>query len=107
MTWLRADGEEMKPADWNDLERRVLGMLVVGEASEEVDEQGRPLQGDSYLLLVNGSERSCSFRLPTLPSPSHWEQTLSTARPGSRALRRPTVALVAHSLILLTARTNL
>ena len=106
VTWLRGDGEEMKDADWEDPERRVLGMFVAGEASEEVDEQGRPLQGESYLLLVNGSHRSCSFRVPALRSPGRWEQTLSSARPGKRILRRPTVALVAHSLALLTERST-
>ncbi len=102
LTWLRGDGEEMKEADWHDPERRVLGMWVSAEAPDEADEDGRPVQASTLLLLVNGGSRSVPFRLPELPQPGHWQQTVNTARPGVRAVRGGTLNLVAQSLILLT-----
>ena len=104
VTWLRQDGEEFKDEDWQDAERRVLGMLVSGEANDEVDERGRPVQGDSVLLLMNGGERPCYFRLPEMSAPGRWEQSVHTARPGMRVVRRGAVNLIAHSLMLMTFR---
>jgi len=104
VSWLKPDGTELETADWGDPERRVLGMLAVGEAHDEVDERGRPIQGDSLLLLINAGDRSCQFQLPKLPKPGTWEQTLSTARGGGGRLRQETPNLAAHSMILLTYR---
>ncbi len=106
VSWLRADGEEMTEEDWNDPNRFVLGMLILAEASEAVDERGRLLQRDTILLLMNGGARSCHFRLPVPSQPGHWEETVNTAtaHPGERILKRDAVNLVANSLILLTQR---
>jgi glycogen operon protein len=103
VTWLRPDGLEMKPEDWEDPKRRVLGMLVEGEASEQVDERGRPIQGDTLLVLFNAGNRPCHFRLPPLSSPGSFELTLSTA-PAARRRLRDALNLVAHSAALLTHR---
>jgi hypothetical protein len=54
------------------------------------------------LLLLNAGERPCHFRLPQPPAPGSWEQTINTARPGTRKIRRDSLNLLAHSLILLT-----
>jgi isoamylase len=105
VSWLKPDGTELEAADWGDSERRVLGMLAVGEAHDEVDERGRPIQGDSLLLLINAGDRSCQFQLPKLPKPGTWEQTLSTARGGGGRLRQETPNVAAHSMILLTYRS--
>ena len=105
VSWLKPDGTELETADWGDPERRVLGMLAVGEAHDEVDERGRPIQGDSLLLLINAGDRACHFQLPKLPKPGTWEETLSTVRGGERRLRQEAPSLAAHSMILLTYRT--
>ena len=103
VTWLRPDGGEMKPEDWEDPKRRVLGMLVEGEASEQVDERGRPIQGDTLLVLFNAGNRPCHFRLPSLSSPGSFELALSTA-PAARRRLRDALNLVAHSVAMLTHR---
>ena len=69
VTWLKPDGSEFTVDDWHDPECRALGMFVLGEAHDEVDERGRPIQGDSLLLLLNAGERPCHFRLPQPPAP--------------------------------------
>ena len=41
VSWLRPDGGELTEEDWEADENRVVGMLIHGEASDEVDERGR------------------------------------------------------------------
>jgi glycogen operon protein len=76
-------------------------MLVHGRATDEVDERGRPVYGETLLLLLNGGWRSRVFTLPGVERPGLWEEMLNTARAGSRLVRKPTVNLTAHSVILL------
>ncbi len=101
LAWLRPDGAEMTADDWNDPATHVLGMLVRGEATDEVDERGRRLLGEAVLLLVNGGARSRPFALPSLDRPGAWTEIINTAHPQTRPVRQNRVNLVAHSLMLL------
>jgi glycogen operon protein len=64
LTWLRADGQELTEADWKDAAARTLGMLIDGQATDETDDKGKPIRGDTMLLLVNASEVDVDFTLP-------------------------------------------
>jgi isoamylase len=102
VTWVRADGDEMTDADWSDPENRVLGMLIPGRATDERDERGRRLRGDTVLLLLNGGDRSRKVTLPRFEGPGVWHEILQTANPGlTRTIRREALNLTAHSLIVL------
>jgi len=102
VTWIRSDGAEMSEAEWSDGELRSIGMLLSGRATDEVDQRGRPVHGDTVLLLLNGGNRSRSFMLPWVEWPGFWEELLNTARPhGTRRAQGPVVNLTAHSVILL------
>jgi isoamylase len=101
LTWVRPDGAEMTEADWADPTNHVLGMLILGEATDEIDERGRRLLGEAILLLTNGGARSRPFTLPQLETPGAWVEVLNTAHPNPRLVRQGQVSLVAHSLMLL------
>ncbi len=101
LAWLRPDARDMTEAEWSDPAHHVLGMLVRGEATDEVDERGRHLRGDAILLLLNGSPRSRSFTLPTVEGPGGWIEIVNTARLQPRSLREGRVTVVAQSLMLL------
>ena len=101
ITWLRPDGEEMRSEDWSDPGNHILGMLLAGAATDEVDGRGRPIRGETVLLLLNGGARSRRFVLPKVAGQGPWRELINTARPGSRLVKGGTVNLVAHSLILL------
>jgi glycogen operon protein len=101
LTWLRPDGSEMTETDWADPSNHVLGMLILGEATDEVDERGRRLRGEAILLLTNGGARSRPFTLPPMESPGGWTEILNTAHPVPRVVRQGRVSVVAHSLMLL------
>src|SRR5262249_1972205 len=72
LAWIRPDGLEMTGEDWSGRSNHVLGMLIHGEATDEVDERGRPILGDTLLLLLNGDNRSRSFALPTINGSGAW-----------------------------------
>jgi glycogen operon protein len=101
LTWLRPDGEEMEGADWTQHDNHVIGMLIHGHATDEVDERGRPVFGDTVLVLMNGGERSKYFVLPKVEGDGVWTEVLNTARPGSRRARGRALNLLPHSLVLL------
>ena len=100
--WLKSEGGEFSSADWHDPQRRELGMLIDGEATDDVDERGRLEVGDTLLIVMNGGERPCSFQLPDLPQRGRWEIRLHTAQTGAAAPSGPALAVPAHSLILLS-----
>jgi len=103
VSWIRPDGEEFTDEDWADRENRILGMLVHGQATDEVDERGRPIYGDTVLLLLNGGNRSRRFSLPKVEGEGTWHEPVNTARRvvGPRPARRDDVMLAAHSFQLL------
>ncbi len=106
VTWLHPLGREMTPADWDDRSQQVVGMLIDGEATDEVDERGRPVSGQTVLLLFNGGEASRRFVLPEPNRPGVWEELVNTARPGGRVIRRSAVNLVGRSFILATRTSD-
>jgi glycogen operon protein len=106
LTWLRPDGREMTDADWYDGARRVLGMLISGEAADETDDRGRPIKGDTMLLLLNGGFDDTQFRLPELAAPGSWVKLIDTADDVTEAVDGSTVTLRGFSLALLRHSTE-
>ncbi|MBV8429387.1 MAG: glycogen debranching enzyme GlgX, partial [Hyphomicrobiales bacterium] len=51
--WLAPEGREMTEGDWNDLNRRALGMQIGNDAPD----------GERFLLLVNAAPEAQEFRL--------------------------------------------
>jgi hypothetical protein len=83
------------------LSNRVLGMLIRGEASDEVDERGRANRGETLVVLFNGGGHSRLFELPAMPEPGRWVEVANTARAPGGPVTTSGVNLTGHSLILL------
>jgi hypothetical protein len=96
----------MTPEQWADPQAHVLGMLILAEATDEVDARGRREPGEAILLLLNGGARSRAFALPVMERPGAWSEMLNTAHPSLRSVRGGQVQLVAHSLMLLRHETG-
>ncbi|HEX2716571.1 MAG TPA: glycogen debranching protein GlgX, partial [Gemmatimonadaceae bacterium] len=106
LTWIRTDGQEMREEDWKSDQNHALGMLVHGDATDEVDDRGRPIRGDTMLLLLHPDEGECRFALPTLPGEGRWVSLLDTARSRPRAPSDGAVVLAPYSLLLLRYGTE-
>ena len=101
LTWLSPDGAEMTDEAWRKPSTHVLGMLIRGEATDEVVEQGRRLLGESILLLVNGGGRSHQLELPVIEGQGSWVAILDTAHASPPSVDSGNVALAPHALLLL------
>ena len=106
--WVRPDGHEMQQGDWQNPDNHVLGMLLSGEATDEVDDRGRPLKGDTLLLLLNGGEGGCRFALPAVQESGSWSVLLDSAHEERTGPPEDgsSVTVDAHSLVLLRHGTE-
>ncbi len=104
--WIRQDGQEMQQADWQNPENRLLGMLISGDATDEVDERGRPIKGDTLLLIVNGGDGDARFTLPGLKTVGFWMELVDSAHAERQVTATGHVMVCAHSLALLRYGTE-
>ena len=81
VAWLAPDGREMDDATWNADSMRSLGVLLSGNAIEEVNERGGPIVGDSLLVLLNAHDEPIPFTLPALDADHQWQRVFDTADP--------------------------
>ncbi|MFL5576036.1 MAG: glycogen debranching protein GlgX [Gemmatimonadaceae bacterium] len=101
LTWLRPDGSEMRHEDWQDPGNHALGMLISGEAADETDERGRPVKGDTMLVLFNASDREVSFATPQVGGEGFWAELVNTAQRDLHVVLHGAVRLAPYSLELL------
>jgi glycogen operon protein len=81
IAWLDPSGTEMTDDMWASPDVRTLAVRLNGDAIQEVDERGRPITGDTLLLLLNADEQSVSFALPVAAPIERWETLFDTADP--------------------------
>ena len=101
LTWIRPDGHEMTDHDWHDPNNHTLGMLILGEATDEEDERGRPITGDTLLLILNGGEEEIRFALPQPDGKEVWLEMIDTAEMDRAESREGVIPVAPFSLILL------
>ncbi len=101
VTWIRADGKELTDVDWRSPDARAFGMLIDGAATDEVDERGHAVSGDTLLLVLNAGDTPVSFTLPTLGGEAKtWVIMVDTARDDVAVVEGTTVDVAAHALML-------
>ena len=102
--WLAPDGEEMSDSDWHSKNARCLGVRLEGVMQDEVDDTGRPVVGQTMLLLLNALPEAVPFYVPAILPEASWRPVLDTSRrrvPRRRFRRGDSYALQGHSLALL------
>jgi isoamylase len=111
ITWISPDGSEMVADAWHDASRRCFGALLGGETGDRfVSLSGYPEYDDTFLVLMNASERDVEFVLPQAGTFAEWQLVFETARPvalvpGLRFRMSAPYLARARTLVLLTART--
>jgi len=85
LAWLRPDGEEMSPEDWQKPWISSLAFMLGGDALHAVDERGERLLDDGLLVLLNAYEDQVTFKLPGEGPGGKWLVQLDTADPAKPA----------------------
>ena len=78
LSWFRPDGKEMTEEEWANGFNRCLGLRLVGDAIEEVDDMGERIVGDTFLVLLNAHHEAIPFILPAHEARVRWEPVLDT-----------------------------
>ena len=78
ISWLTQEGNEIADSDWHS-GLKALGMRLNGESIDEVDERGRPIVGDSLLVLLNSQPDPVQFRLPRHKPSERWVPYVDTS----------------------------
>ena len=76
--WLDSSGREMADEAWSAPSVRSLGVLMVGNALDEIDERGRQVKGDTVLILLNAHHEEVPFALPLLGDNQSWRRLVDT-----------------------------
>jgi isoamylase len=101
VTWIGVDGRELSDDRWHDGSLNTLGMLVDGDATDETDDRGRPIRGNTVLLLLNGADRVNRFTLPRLEKEGRWVVMVDSATGGWRETQGDGLPMAPHSVVLL------
>ncbi len=109
LSWFRPDGKEMTEEEWANGFSRCLGLRLVGDAIEEVDDMGERIVGDTFLVLLNAHHEAIPFVLPAHEPRVRWEPVLDTqaedAADPARVLRAgDQYELLGRSLAILRLR---
>ena len=101
VVWLTAAGGEMSEADWDDPERRVLAMLLNGDEIPDLTADGRPIRGDTLLVILSTHEEDVPWTLPKGWG-RRWEVLVDTADPAADAhVVERSVNVAARSVLVL------
>lgn len=84
ISFLTPDGKEMTDEAWSAGLTKCLGMRLAGDIIGEMDERGRPIVGDTLLVLFNTHWEAQPFSLPLHQEGQAWELVLDTARPAAK-----------------------
>ncbi|MGE0040000.1 MAG: glycogen debranching protein GlgX [Vicinamibacterales bacterium] len=104
--WLDRTGREMDDKAWGRADLRCLGMHLPAEAADDVDEAGRPIEGDTLLVLFNGHDVEVGFALGPAALRTGWSclvDTFDRAREGQAFTAGTTYPLAPRSVALFRA----
>jgi glycogen operon protein len=96
----------MTDEEWAAGWQRTLGMRLDGDALEVLDERGRRIKDDTFLLLLNAHHEPVPFTLPAFVSDATWTIIFDTSRPEldpskENVAGHQEVTLGARSLLML------
>jgi len=86
--WLRPDGKEMSDEDWGASWIHCLGVLLIGEVRDEVDENGESLYDNAFFLILNSHHDPIPFTAPTPLPGIKWEVTVDTSISQQETVKR-------------------
>jgi len=106
IAWLAPGGGEMTQELWQAPDLRTIGMLLAGEAADDVDAAGLPVRGDTLLALFNAHDGAVPFTLPGPSGIGQWRSAIDTfdgSREGREIATGAVYPLESRSVALLVA----
>src|ERR1700692_1898058 len=79
IAWFAPDGHEMTEEEWNSGWIRSIAVLFNGETLDILDEMGRPIVDDTFLVLLNSYHHEVAYKLPPTPRNRGWRNMLDTS----------------------------
>jgi glycogen operon protein len=77
--WFTPEGTEMDQRDWDDGVAKSIAVFLNGDAIGAVDARGDAVTDDSFLLLMNASDKDIAFTLPPPEWAATWGRVIDTA----------------------------
>jgi len=87
IAWLRPDGTEMQPEDWDSGFGRAVGVFLNGSGIRERDRRGDKITDKHFIVLFNAGDDDVDFVVPAVEYSPKWEILVDTA--GERADSAP------------------
>ncbi|MBZ5724903.1 MAG: glycogen debranching protein GlgX [Acidobacteriia bacterium] len=109
ITWLRPDGGEMTPEEWNAGWVRCIGLQLNGRTLDDLNGVGEPITDETFMILFNPHHEPIQFFMPPVPGTA-WELLLDSGFPDKQD--KPVIAsgepyeLIARSTALLRELTD-
>jgi glycogen operon protein len=105
IAWYNTDGNEFSEGNWNSAWNKSLGVMLNGKTLNYTDEEGKPIEDDSFLLLINASPDGVEFTLPKPPNGNPWGVVLRTENiddPFGKIKLEDKIIVGGRSLVLLS-----
>jgi glycogen operon protein len=105
IAWYNTNGEEFSEDNWTTTWNRSLSVMLNGKTLGYADEEGKPLEDDSFLILINAYHEGVEFTLPKPPNGTPWRFSMRTEKiddPFADEDLGDKVIVGGRSLVLLT-----
>ena len=105
IAWYNTTGEEFGEENWNAAWNKSLAVMLNGKTLGYPDDDGKDIQDDSFLIMINAYHEGVEFTLPKPPNGSPWSHILNTDNiddPFAKAQLGDTIIVPGRSLILLS-----
>jgi isoamylase len=104
IVWLRPDGTQMQPEDWDSGFGRAIGVFLNGNGIRERDRRGEQITDEHFIVLFNSGDDIVDFTIPDVDFSPSWDVLVDTA--GEYANTAPvhpgqTLAVHTGSLVVL------
>ena len=78
IAWYNAGGEELSEQHWDDEGNRSIGLMLNGKTLGYPDEEGKTIEDDSFLILINAYHEGVEFKVPDPPNGNPWKFCMRT-----------------------------
>jgi isoamylase len=105
IAWYNPNGDELGEEEWNAGWTRSMGVMLNGKTLGVMNEDGEPVEDDSFLILINAHHEGVEFTLPKPPNGNPWKFVMNTENiddPFAQAKLEDKFIVGGRSLVLLS-----